>query len=188
MSRISAASGLFGLAAQNIQPVPERGQRIAQFVRQRGQKLILAPVGLLQRLGLRLQRVALGGDLLALAIEFEKHVGLAAQNIGFDRLVDEIDRAGLIAAETALRVGVAGGDENDRNMAGALVAAHQLGQFEAVQARHLHVDQRQRDVVLQQKLKRLVAGARLQQHQARRGAASASSDRRFSSRSSTSRK
>ena len=54
----------------------------------------------------------------------------------------------------------AGGDEDDRDVPRALAAAHQLGQLEAVHVRHLHVEQGQRDVVHQQQLQRLGAGAR----------------------------
>ena len=52
------------------------------------------------------ERVAMRGDLLALAIEFEEHFGLAAQDVGLDRLLDEIHRARLVAAKSALPVGV----------------------------------------------------------------------------------
>ena len=40
--------------------------------------------------------------------------------------------------------------------------AHQLGELEAVHARHLHVEQRKRDVVLEQKLERLLTISRFQ--------------------------
>ena len=166
MSRISAASVAIGASAKNIQPVAKRRERIAQFVRQGGQEFVLAAVGFLQRLGVCLEFVALRGDLLSLPVKLEKDVRLAAQNVGFDRLLDEIDGAGLVAAKAPLAVGVAGRHEDDRNAPRAFVAAHQLGQLEAVHAGHLHVDQRQRHVVLKQKLERLVAGARLQQHEA----------------------
>ena len=137
-----------GIPAQDIQPIAQWRQRIAQLVGQGRQELILPAVGFPQRLGLRLQLVALFGDLLALPIQLEEHLGLAAQDVRLDRLLNEVDGAGLVAAKPALVVGAAGGHENDRNPSRALGAAHQFGQLEAIQARHLHVDQRQRDVVL----------------------------------------
>ncbi len=100
-----AGLGALGRLAQDVQPVAKRRERIAQLVRQGGQELVLAAVGLLQRLGLRLELVALRGDLLALTVELEEHVRLAAQNVGLDRLVDEVDGAGLVAAKAALAVG-----------------------------------------------------------------------------------
>jgi hypothetical protein len=48
--------------------------------------------------------------------------------------------------------------ENDGNVAAALVAAHQFGELEAVHLRHLNVDQRQRDVVTEDHFKRLRTG------------------------------
>ena len=100
---------------------------------------------------------------LTLPMQLEEHVGLAPQDVRLDRLVEEVDRAGLVALEHAVLVARAGGDEDDRHVARALAAAHQLGQLEAVHLRHLHVEQRQRDVVHEQQLERLGARARLQQ-------------------------
>ena len=143
----------------------ERSQRIAQFVRQSGQELVFAAVRFLQCVGVSLEFVTLDGDLLPLTVEVEKYIRFAAQNVGFDRFVDEVDRAGLIATKAALAVGTTRRHEYYRNPPGAFVTAHQLGQLEAVQSGHLHVDERQRDVVSKQKFEGFVARARLQQHQ-----------------------
>ena len=45
------------------------------------------------------------------------------------------------------------------------VPAHEFGQLEAVHLGHLHVEQGQGNVVLQEQLQRFGAGARLQQHE-----------------------
>ena len=90
---------------QNIQPIADRRERIAQLMGERCEKLVLAPVRLRQRLGVGLQFVALSGDLMALLVELEEHTGLAAQDVRLDRLVEEVDRAGLVAAKSALAIG-----------------------------------------------------------------------------------
>lgn len=48
-------------------------------------------------------------------------------------------------------------------MARAFAAAHELGELEAVHLRHLHVDERERHVVLQQQLQRFGARMRAEQ-------------------------
>ncbi|KQY26641.1 hypothetical protein ASD31_00025 [Rhizobium sp. Root482] len=52
--------------------------------------------------------------------------------------------------------------EDDRDAPGALVAAHQFGQFETVETRHLNVNERQCNVVLEQKFECLIARPLLQ--------------------------
>ena len=86
-------------------------------------------------------------ELLLLPMQLEEHVRLVPQDVRLDRLVEEVDRAGFVALEHAVLVARAGGDEDDRHVARALAAAHQLGELEAVHVGHLHVEQRQRDVV-----------------------------------------
>ena len=66
--------------------------------------------------------------------------------------LDEVHCAGLIPPKAALAIRSPGGDEDDRDVSRPLAAAHELGQFEAVHARHLDVQERERDVVGQQKL------------------------------------
>jgi hypothetical protein len=65
----------------------------------------------------------------------------------------------------SVSMGAAGCHEDDRHTPGALIAAHQFCQLEAIEARHLHVDKGERHIVLQKQLKRLIAGARLQKDQ-----------------------
>ncbi len=163
---------LLALAQRRLGPFPLGGLGLQPFQRVFELGGPLAHLGLElagcigQRPGAGLQSVALGLDLPALAVQVEEDIGLAAQHVRLDRLLDEVDRAGLIAAEPPLGVGAAGGQEDDRDVAAALVAAHQLGQFEAVHAGHLHVQQRQRHVVLEQELQGLLAGPGLQELEA----------------------
>ena len=86
-------------------------------------------------------------DLPALARQLEEHVRLALQDMRIDRLEQEVDGAGLIALEHALRITGPGSYEDDRHALGSLNPAHQLGELEAVHHGHLHVKQCQRHVV-----------------------------------------
>ena len=64
-----------------------------------------------------------------------KTCDLAAQQARVDRLEQEVDGASLVAAEEPHRLRGVGGDEDDRHVTGALGAAHQLGELEAVHRR-----------------------------------------------------
>jgi hypothetical protein len=132
-----------------------RAERIAQIVAEYGREHLVEP----QRFR---PLVQFAHELLLLAIELKEDVRLVAQDVRLDRLVEEIDRAALVALEHAVLIAHAGGQEDDRHMAGPLAAAHQLGQLEAVHVGHLHVEQRQRHVVRQQQIERLRAGTRQQ--------------------------
>lgn len=133
-----------------------RVQRIAQVVSQHRVE------GLLQ-----LQRgralLELPRQLDFLAVQLEEHLGLVAQDVRLERLVQEIDGSRFVALERAVEVVGACRDQDQRDVPRALVAAHQLGQLEAVDVGHLHVEQRQRHVVPQQQLER-VAGRAGRQH------------------------
>ena len=47
------------------------------------------------------EKLELAGELLPLPVELEEGLGLVAQDHRLDRLVEEVDRAGLVAAEVA---------------------------------------------------------------------------------------
>jgi hypothetical protein len=51
-------------------------------------------------------------------------------------------------------------------MSGSFIAPHQFRQLESVEPGHLDIDKRQRHIVLEQKLERLVAGIGFEQLQA----------------------
>ena len=118
------------------------------------QRLLLAARSL-QRVDLALQR-------LALAVQVDEDAApCCCTACGVQRLVQEVDRAALVALEGVVQLAAGGADEDDRDVPRALGAAHQLGQLEAVHAGHLHVEDRQRELVLQQQRQRLLARARL---------------------------
>ena len=133
---------------------------------QDGQELVLAAVGRPQLGGVGFEFVALAQHLAALIEEVEEDLGLAAQDVGFDRLLNEVHRPGLIAAEASLVVRAARRDEDDGHVARPRRSPHVFGQLEAVHAGHLHVEQRQGDVMREQQFQRLVAGAGLEERQA----------------------
>ncbi|MNS89137.1 hypothetical protein D3C72_1231410 [compost metagenome] len=96
-------------------------------------------------------------------MQFEEHVGLHAQHVRVDGLVQKVHGAAFVATELPVLLARAGRDEDQRNVASALAAPDQFGQFEAVHVGHLHVQQGQGDVaIFQQQLKRFRAGLRLQ--------------------------
>ncbi len=95
-----------------------------------------------------------GHDLLlhglSLAIQLDEHIDLALDGLGVQRLVQEVHRAVFITGEGIVALTTGGADENDRDAAGLLRAPHQLGQPETVHLGHLHIDDGQGKVVLQQ--------------------------------------
>src|ERR1700684_3719228 len=93
---------------------------------ERGEELILAPVRLHEGRGIGLELVALSSDLVTLLVELKEHTGLAAQNVGLDRLVQEVHSASFVPAESALTIGSSRSEKNDRRPAGALGSPHDL--------------------------------------------------------------
>ncbi len=81
-------------------------------------------------------------DLPALLRQIEEHVRLALQDMWIDRFEQEVDGAGLVALEHALRITGSGSHEDDWHVLGTLDPAHQLGKCEAVHHGHLNVKQR----------------------------------------------
>jgi len=72
----------------------------------------------------------------------------------------EIDGAGFIATETPRHARGAGGNEDDRDMPRAIVDAHDLGEFEAVDAGHLDIEESEGIVMDQHELESFLAAAR----------------------------
>lgn len=56
----------------------------------------------------------------------------------------------LVALEGIIHLAARRADEDDRDVLGLVGTAHQLGQFETVHARHLHIENGQCELVLQQ--------------------------------------
>ena len=93
----------------------------------------------------------------ALALEVAEDADLRAQHVGLEGLEHVVDGARLVAAGDLGDVGAHRGQEDDRRRAAALAPADELRGLEAVHARHLHVEQDDGEVLLQQRLERLLA-------------------------------
>ena len=99
-------------------------------------------------------------EFTSLAVQLDEDRDLAAQHVRFDRLQEVVDSAGLVALKHTLVVARPGGDEDDRHASCALGAPHQFGEFKTVHPGHLHVEQRQTDVVNEQQFKGFFARLR----------------------------
>src|SRR6476619_2597309 len=142
---------------EQLRPGEDGIQRIAQIVSQnRREHLVEA-----QRFSAVAQLVR---NLLLLTIQLEEDIRLVPEDVRLDRLVQEVDGAALVAPERPPLVARAGGDEDDRYVPCAFAASHQLGERESVHFRHLHVEQRQGDVVRQKQIQGLRPGMRRQHH------------------------
>ncbi|MNN06261.1 hypothetical protein D3C81_1190440 [compost metagenome] len=98
---------------------------------------------------------------LALAKQVDEHRHLAFHRQAVQRLVQEVHRAAFVALEGVVHLAPGGADKDNRDILGLLGAAHQLGQFEAVHAGHLHVEDSQGELVLEQQCQGLVGGLSL---------------------------
>ncbi|MNY31851.1 hypothetical protein D3C86_1660300 [compost metagenome] len=117
-------------------------------------ELLLGALQLLEQ-GFLLATAAFQGlDLhingLALAIQLDEHVDLAAHRMQVQRLVQDVHGTAFIALERIVHITAGGADENDRDVLGHFRAAHQFGQLEAVHAGHLHVENGHGEFMLQQ--------------------------------------
>jgi hypothetical protein len=105
----------------------DHGKRRAQIVRDDGQYVLA-----------RTHRVF---ELQALPVQLEKDCRLLPQDLGIDRLEQDVDRARFIAAEHRQRFVRAGrGDEDDRDVFRAFGAAHELGELETVHRGHVDIE------------------------------------------------
>src|SRR5690606_25881216 len=126
---------------------------------------VFATSSLLERNGMRGQFVALRGQQLSLKIEFVEYIDFAAQDIRFDRFLNEVDSPSLVTLEPPGSVDGTSGDKDDGYATTSFVPAHELSEFIAAEARHLNVDERQSNVVLQKQFQCLVARARPEEQQ-----------------------
>ena len=97
-------------------------------------------------------------DLLRLARELDEDLHLAAQDLRHDRLEHEVDGAERVAAQHGAIVLVERGQEDDWRVPRFFARAHQLGGLEAVEIGHLHVEQDDGEVALEQLEERLAPG------------------------------
>ena len=167
---------------QDLEGAHHGREGVAQLVREHGEELVLAAVGLGEirgappellllraprRLGEELAPLRRGGAL-ALALELERLAlrvhepgHLVPQDLlGHDRLREEVHGPEAVAAQHLLVVGAVAGEEDDRRAAGAPPLADERRGLEAAHPRHLDVEDDDREVLVQEVPERLLAGAR----------------------------
>jgi hypothetical protein len=106
---------------------------------------------------LLLEKNRLAGDLPGLLEQLDEDRDLGAQDDGIEGLDDVVDGAGLVAAEDVLGRGREAGQEDDRDRPVLLLPADRRRRLEAVHARHLHVEQDDRELFRLQAADRLLA-------------------------------
>ena len=99
-----------------------------------------------------------GADALLHLPQLDEHLDLAAQDIRPHRRQDVIDRAERVAVRRLHLVGV-GGDEDDRRVRRPLVLPDELGGLEAVDVRHVDVEQDDGELAREHLAQRLRARA-----------------------------
>jgi hypothetical protein len=98
-------------------------------------------------------------ELRVQAMQLDQRLHLAAQDVGHHRREDVVDGAERIAARGVHLVGE-GGDEDDRRVRRLAARADELGGLQAVHARHVHVEQDHRALVVEEPAQRLLARGR----------------------------
>ena len=103
------------------------------------------------------EMVAVQLELAPVAGHLEEHAHLAPQDLRRVGLRQVVDGSDLVALEPLQLVRAGGGQEHDRDQPGLVVAAQVLGQLVAAHARHLHVQDRHGEVVVERGGEGLVA-------------------------------
>src|SRR5207244_6178414 len=101
-------------------------------------------------------------------VEGEERGHARAQHVGIERLEEIVDGAGGVAAEDVLALLRDRGDEDDRDVARAQPPLDQRSRREAVEAGHLHVEEDQRELALEQRAQGVLPGADADQVEAER--------------------
>ena len=102
-------------------------------------------------------------ELPGLAVQVDEHLDLGAQQLRHHGHGHVVHRPQLIAAQL-VGIGVHDrGDENDGGVLKARMLADHGGELEAVEIGHAHVDQDERDLVLEQTFERLARRGGLEQ-------------------------
>ena len=133
---------------------------------QRGIDAQQAPVGVDQRRARRQRGPGQQQQLVgarprdALPLELAEDLDLRAQHGRLERLEHVVDGARVVARGDLVDLGADGGQEDDRRRTAALAAADEAGGLEAVHARHLHVEEHDGVVVVEQRAQRLLARQR----------------------------
>jgi len=97
------------------------------------------------------------------AVVLEKDLRLGEHGLGREGLDDVVDRAVGVALEDLLLLAADRGDEDDGCVAGALPLADQRRRLEPVELRHLHVEEDERAILLEEEAQRFPTRARLDQ-------------------------
>jgi hypothetical protein len=105
----------------------------------------------------RAKPLLLLADLALLDVEVDEHADLGAQDLRLERFEDVVDRAHRVALKDVFLLLADRGEEDDRNVLERLARLDQLRRLEAVHARHLHVEQNDGEVPLEQATQRLLA-------------------------------
>ena len=106
------------------------------------------------------QLLLLLGDAPLLEIQVDEHLHLGAQDRRLERLEHVVDRANRIPLKDVLVVLADRGEEDDRDVLRALAGLDRLRRLEAVDARHLHVEKDDGEILIEQAAKRIGAGRR----------------------------
>jgi hypothetical protein len=92
-----------------------------------------------------------------LSVQVDEHGDLGAEDHRVVRLEDVVDGAGSVAAEDMVSFLADGRDEDDRDAPGAFPLPDQLGGLEAVHVGHLHVQEDQRELLVEEMPQSLLA-------------------------------
>ena len=114
---------------------------------------LLGDVALAQELALTLQ-------LRVLAVQLDEDRDLRAQHLRVERLEEVVDGARGVAAEHVPLLLRDRGQEDDRDRLRPLALLDQLRGLEPVETRHLDVEQDAREVLVEERPERLLAGLR----------------------------
>src|SRR5205085_8660611 len=95
-------------------------------------------------------------QLLALAEELNEDVDLRAKDVGMERLEDVVDGAELVTAEDVRLAPFHRGQENDRRVARLLAFTNERRGFEAVEVGHLHVEEDDCELAIEQMFERAI--------------------------------
>src|ERR687888_156390 len=101
------------------------------------------------------QPLLVARELLPLLVQLDEDGDLRAEDLRVEGLEDVVDRAGLVAAEDLPAVLADRRQEEDRDVPRALPLLDQLGGLEAVEARHLDVEEDDRELLLEPVAERL---------------------------------
>ena len=96
------------------------------------------------------QSLFLLGEATPLEIQLDEHVDLRPQDLRLERFEDVVDRADGVSLEDVLLVLADRREEDDRDELRSLARLDHLRCLEPVHARHLHVEQNDGELALEQ--------------------------------------